>query len=140
MKMIALTFIISLFSFVLSAPPNQAVYIPEVEAIMPFEALFHATCAVESDFNPYAIGDKHLKKHSFGIVQIRESRLNDYNKKNGMHYRVKDLFNPEISKKIFMYYCQTPDLEVVARTWNGGQGGMKIKSTYQYYLKIKKFL
>jgi hypothetical protein len=112
------------------------VYIPETEAIMPF----HATCAVESGFNPYAIGDKQLKKHSFGIVQIRESRLKDYNKKNGMHYTIKDLFNPEISKKIFMYYCQSPDLEVVARSWNGGEKGWQNKKTIKYWKLIQSNL
>jgi hypothetical protein len=138
--MLTLTFISCLFCSVLTAPPNHEVYIPETEAIMPFETLFHATCAVESGFNPYAIGDKQLKKHSYGIVQIRESRLNDYNKRTGMHYTIKDLFNAEISKKIFMYYCMTPDLEVVSRKWNGGEKGMNNKSTIKYWNLIKSNL
>jgi hypothetical protein len=140
MKMIALTFIISLFCSVLTAPPNHAEYILQIEAIMPFEPLWLATCEVETHFKPYAIGDKQLKKHSFGIVQIRESRLRDYNKKTNSHYTIKDLFNPEISKKIFMYYCQTTDLEVVARSWNGGKGGMNNKKTIKYWNLIKSKL
>ncbi len=138
--MTILTFILCLFCAILTAPPNQGFIIPASEPYKPYESLWNATCAVESNFNPLAIGDKHLKKHSFGIVQIRESRLDDYNRKNGTNYTRNDLFNPIICKKIFMYYCRSSDLETISRSWNGGENGMNKKSTLQYWILIKSKL
>ena len=39
-----------------------------------------------------------------GYFQIRPIRLLDYNNRTGSNYTMKDLFNYEISEKIFLYY------------------------------------
>lgn len=135
--MITLTFIICLFCSILTAPPNPGGCIFRTEAIMPYEVIWNAICAVESGFNPMAIGDKHLKEHSYGIVQIRQSRLDDYYNQTGIRYNVTDMFDPMKAKQVFMYYCISSDLEVIARTWNGGSRGMEKKATLEYWQKIK---
>jgi hypothetical protein len=119
------------------APNDKCLYIMETKPVRPYEALWNATCKVESDFNPYAIGDKHLKNSSYGIVQIRKTRLDDYYLQTGIKYSVKDMFDPIKSKKVFMHYASL-DLEKTAREWNGGPKGMHKKSTIKYWKKIKK--
>ena len=126
-----------MFWQLLAAPPSGMLTLPVPEKLMPYEALWRATCKVESDFNRYAIGDRHLKNKSYGVAQIREVRLDDYYKQTGIRYHVKDMFCPDKSKEVFMYYCTTSDLEVLARWWNGGPKAMEKKSTVKYWDKIK---
>jgi len=135
-----ITLIISLFCALLTAPPSPAMVMFAPPEIKPYEALWNATCAVESNFNPYAIGDKHMKRWSYGIVQIRKSRLDDYYRQTGIRYTVTDMFDTDKSKEVFMYYCTGTDLERISREWNGGNRGMQKKSTKNYWKQIQKRL
>jgi len=138
-----LTLIISLFCALLTAPPSPTMVIFAPSEIKPYEALWNATCAIESNFNPYAIGDKHMKKWSYGIVQIRLSRLDDFYKQTGIRYYETDMFCPVKSKQVFIHYAvknHYSESERISRDWNGGPKGMQKKSTYKYYLKIKEHL
>jgi len=139
MKVFMIILFLALFNTI-SGPPHLEVVICKPEQINPYEAIWKATCKVESDNNPFAIGDKNLKKKSYGIIQIRESRLKDYYKKTGIHYSVTDMFDVKKSKEVFMFYCQNNNIEQIAREWNGGSRGMKKESTKKYYLKIQKAL
>ncbi|MBN1226122.1 MAG: transglycosylase SLT domain-containing protein [Deltaproteobacteria bacterium] len=121
------------------SPGNHVLSVLRQEPIQPHEAIWKATCRVESNFNPYAVGDKHLKKHSYGVVQIRQSRLDDFYRETGIKYDVQDMFDPQKSKHVFMYYANF-DNEVTSRTWNGGPNGMQKKSTLKYWDKIKLYL
>jgi hypothetical protein len=140
MKKLVLTLVLLIlcFSFRLFAPVSPPVIFIS-EPIHPYEALWAAVCQIESGGNVMAIGDKHLKKHSYGIVQIRQSRLDDYAKRTGIHYTVKDCFDKKISKSIFMYYAVS-DYETCARMWNGGTEGMNKKSTIKYWKLVKSNL
>ena len=133
MKMISLTLIISLFCVSLIAPPSPVITIIGVDAVRPYEALWTATCKVESSFDTLAIGDKHLKNKSYGIAQIRQSRLDDYYRQTGVRYTTRDMFNPVKSKEVFMFYASGYDLECIARRWNGGPDGMEKTSTIKYW-------
>ena len=135
-----LTLIITLFTLTLKAPSDEAIRIVKTEPIRPYEALFKAIVMVESSGNPLAIGDKHLRHKSYGIVQVRRTRLNDYYDKTGIRYYESDMFDPVKSKEVFMYYCFGSDLEVISRCWNGGPEGMSKKSTKAYYQKVKSKL
>jgi len=137
MKMTNLILIMSLFTASLSAPPSSVVSIPIAEAVRPYDALWRATCRVESKCNPLAIGDKHLERHSYGIVQIRKVRLDDYFKRTGIRYGVLDMFDVEKSKEVFMYYCAGTDLEYISRAWNGGYGGTEKQATLEYWKLIQ---
>lgn len=139
MKMITTLIFLMLWQ-VLAAPPTNVLTLPLPEKLMPYEALWNATCKVESDFNRCAIGDRHLKNKSYGIAQIRKTRLDDYYKQTGIRYHVKDMFCPDKSKEVFMYYCNNSDLEVISRQWNGGIKGMNKRSTLKYWNKIQSEL
>lgn len=136
--MLILTFIFSFFFMVLTAPPYQVIYIERPEAAKPYEKIWKAICTYESSNNPKAIGDKHLKKHSYGISQIREERLTDYFKKTGIHYTTKEMFSPEKSKEVFLFYASEIgpyEKDRIIRNWNGSG-----KKTYQYLKKVKNVL
>lgn len=140
--MITIILFLALFQTI-SAPPLFEVVICQPEEINPYEAIWKATCKVESGNNPFAIGDKNLKKKSYGIVQIRESRLKDYYKKTGIKYSVTDMFDVNKSKEVFMFYCSQyypTDVKSICCEWNAGPNWEKIKSVKKYHLKIQKAL
>jgi hypothetical protein len=140
MKMMTLTFITCLFCASLGAPPSPAIAIVGIDAVRPYEALWHATCYVETRFDTMAIGDKNLKTHSYGIAQIRQSRLDDFYEQTGIRYSVTDMFDPAKSKEVFMFYASGSDLECIARMWNGGPDGMEKASTRKYWKLIREQL
>ena len=127
------------FSLLSFCPQNNTLVIFEAQAIKPYEAVWNATCYVESRFNPTIIGDKHLKEKSYGVAQIRQVRLDDYYLQTGIRYYEKDMFDPVKSKEVFMHYASEfyPwETEKISRSWNGGKRGMKKKSTKSYYKLI----
>ena len=140
MKMTSLAFIICMFCASLTAPPSPIMVIIQPEAIRPYEGVWTATCKVETNFDPYAIGDKHLRHKSYGISQIRKTRLDDYFQRTGIRYSVEDMFDPVKSKEVFMYYCSGNDMECISRCWNGGARGMEKKTTIKYWKLIQKQL
>jgi hypothetical protein len=77
-------------------------------------------------------------EEAVGYFQIRPIRLEDYNSRTGSTYTRQDLFNYNISEKIFLYYATgigPYDFERIAKTWNGSG-----KSTILYWDQVKKFL
>jgi len=129
--------LILMLSIPVFAPAERCIYIERPEEIQPYEKIWNATCEVESGFDAMAIGDKHLEEHSYGIVQIRKARLSDYYNKTGVMYSERDMFDPAKAKRVFLWYCSGTDMEVIARTWNGGEKGMSKKSTVKYWKLIK---
>ena len=140
MKMITLTLITCFFCASLGAPPAPSTMIFESEGINPYEALWNATTIVESGKNAFAVGDKHLKEYSYGIVQIRKTRLDDFYRQTGIRYDVADMYDTLKSKQVFMHYCTGLNMEKISREWNGGNKGMKKKSTLKYWRKIQSKL
>ena len=135
MKMILLITLLTLLNLNVFAPEADVIYIERSQPVTPYEAIWTAVCRVESNFDAEAIGDKNLKEWSYGIAQIRQVRLDDYNERTGNSYTIKDVFDIDISKKIFMYYCFGSDMESIARSWNGS--GPK---TIKYWDKVKEVL
>ena len=136
-RMLTVIIVFNAFWLLLASPEPSGLLIITPEVIRPYDALFEATCRVESSGDRFAIGDKHMKEHSYGIVQIRKSRLDDYFRQTGIRYSVHDMFDVEKSKEVFMWYCTGQDFERIARCWNGGEKGMNKKSTLKYWKKIK---
>jgi hypothetical protein len=137
-----LTLILLTINSLLFAPEINQVAIVQGEPIKPFESIWRAVCLVESSGRADAY---HMEDNGFpsiGIGQIQQSRLNDFNVKSGNTYSLADMYDPEIAKKVFYWYCNDPyNLEKIARCWNGGEGnGMRIKETHEYYLKVLKHL
>ena len=136
MRCISIIITMLLLTQLLKAPNDNRLVIVQTKSIQPYEALFKAVCKVESDNDPLAVGDKHLKNYSYGICQIRQIRLDDYYNRTGIKYTTKDILDPVKSKEVFMYFMmQYNDVNYAIRKWNGS--GAK---TYTYLNKVKKHL
>lgn len=125
-----------LFCMNLSAPPgNDTPVILLNQPINNYEAIWKAVCQVESNGNAYAV---NYEKGGFscGIAQIRQIRIEHYNRISGKNYVLDDAFNPEISKEIFMFYAhRIGNEDKLIRAWNGSG-----KETYHYLNKVKERL
>lgn len=133
MKMMLLTIFILMFSIPVFAPVERVFYINKTEGINPYEAIWNATCAVESSFDPFAYNSIDPNGGSFGIVQIGRLKLNEYNEANGTNYHLQDCYDVGISRKIFMWHCMKyTDIETASKKWNGS--GPLVE---EYYKKVK---
>jgi len=124
-----------MFTIKAMAPSRASLVIPASGPEQPYRRLIHAIGIVETkcdtlSYNPV--------EEATGYFQIRPIRLQDYNKRTGSRYTMKDLFNYNISEKIFLYYARQAgpyDLEKIARRWNGSG-----KKTIHYWNRVKKYL
>lgn len=132
-----ITFIVCFLFLVLraTAPGSAFVYILVSEPVHVYKNLINAIVMVESSGDNLAF---NLEEEAYGAFQIRPIRLLDYNRRTGKTYKIKDCFNYEISKEIFLYYAKDmdyPDFQLIARNWNGSG-----KMTIEYWARVKKYL
>jgi len=128
-------FILLSFSLRVSAPNVKSLTVFELAPIEPYKQLAFAIGMVETKGDTLAYNPLEA---AAGIFQIRPIRLIDYNKRTGRRYTRKDLFNYEISEKIFLYFADQIgpyNLEHIARKWNGS-GHL----TINYWNRIKQYL
>ncbi len=133
-KIATITFLLTLAHKVF-APTRESLVIISGSPVEPFKNLIHAIGMVETQFDTLAYNPV---EEAVGYFQIRPIRLLDYNIRTGSNYTRHDLFNYEISEKIFLFYASEIgpyDLERVARTWNGSG-----KNTGLYWNQVKRFL
>lgn len=138
MKTLLLITVFLMLTRLLLAPESKVFFIQQAEKIRKFEKLWLAICRVESGSNPLAY---HIEWDGFaavGICQIRHDRLKDYNSRTHHNYKMKDLYDPAVSKSIFIYYAnQYSDFETISRLWNGGPKGMNYRQTKRYWLRVQ---
>jgi hypothetical protein len=133
-KIVVLSFIFILASD-LFAPVSNSVTIIVYEPADPFRNLIHAIGRVETKFDTLAYNPV---ENAVGYFQIRPIRLRDYNERTGNKYRLKDMYNYNISEKVFLYYASgigPYNIERIAKNWNGSG-----KKTIQYWRQVKKYL
>ena len=98
-----------------------------------FQPLWEAVCMVESSNNYHALNTLEM---AYGIAQIRQIRLDDYNQRTGEHLGLLQCYDENYSRKIFMYYAvRLQDYETIAKRWNGS-GAM----TEVYWEKVQGYL
>ena len=117
-------------------PPAKVIFIPLYDPVKPYERIWLAVCQVESQNNPHHY---NKKENAVGIVQIRQIMLDQYNKEARKSLSLKQMYEIERSKSVFMHHAQKyrPDqIEKIVRVWNGGPNGIKKHSTKAYYQKI----
>jgi hypothetical protein len=134
-KIVFITLLILSFSFRVSAPVRESLLVFYSHPIEPYERLIRAIGIVETKCDTLAYNPI---EEAVGYFQIRPVRLEDYNKRTGSNYTMKDMFNYEISEKIFLYYAVQIgpyDFEKIARRWNGSG-----PRTIHYWNRIKKYL
>ena len=136
LRKIFLTALFSFFVFYRASSPDMVgtllISPPPVDA---YRKLMEAIGFVETMNNNQAYNPR---EQAAGIFQIRPIRLEDYNRRTGSRYTMRDLFNYEVSRKIFIYYADQigpNDYEQIARRWNGSGH----KTTF-YWNRIKACL
>jgi hypothetical protein len=132
MKKCVLLIILSTLTFICKAPEWKSLSIIKVKPIERYESLIKAITWVESKnglfvWNPL--------EEAVGWFAIRPIRVKDYNKRTGNHYQLKDFYDYNLSKKMFLYYANGKSLEQAAKNWNGS-GPM----TIDYWNEVKKYL
>jgi hypothetical protein len=122
-------------TFRASSPAVNAFFIFDTPPVEPYKQLIFAIGFVETMNNNLAYNPL---EQATGIFQIRPIRLQDYNRRTGNNYKMKDLFDYKISERIFLYFADQIgpyDIEQIARKWNGS-GHM---TTY-YWDRIREYL
>jgi hypothetical protein len=123
------------FNTSLFAPALPAIPILKDSPVDPFSNLIYAIGMVETGLDTIAYNPL---EEAIGYFQIRPVRLEDYNRRTGNRYSMKDLYNYSISEKIFKYYAAQIgpyDFETIAKSWNGS-GIM----TIDYWNRVKMHL
>jgi len=134
-KIVFLTLLFLSFAFRASSPSLESFIIFDYPPVEPYKRLMLAIGMVETmndtlSYNPI--------EEAAGYFQIRPIRIEDYNRRTGSNYTTEDMFNYEISEKIFVYFADLIgpyDFEQIARKWNGS-GHM---TTY-YWNRIQECL
>lgn len=133
-KFAIVTFFFS-FASVVFAPSSECFVIIGSQPVEPFKKLIHAIGMVETSLDTLAY---NAEEEATGYFQIRPVRINDYNKRTGSTYSLKDMYNYKSAEKVFLYYATTIgpfNFEKIARSWNGS-GPM----TVSYWNKVKTYL
>ncbi len=134
-KKITLILTMLIISAKLFAPSGNIVVLGRQVPVNPYRQLIYAIGKVETDLDTLAYNPV---EDAVGFFQIRPIRLNDYNKKTGSNIRMKDLYNYNISEKIFIYYAENSvshNPEMIAKSWNGSG-----RMTIDYWNRVKKYL
>ncbi len=117
------------------APDSNTVLLLEPDPIRPFNGLMYAIGMVETMGNVSAYNEF---ENAVGIYQIRQVRIDDYNRRTGSKYVLEDMFDSKLSQKVFLYFASQVGpyhFEKIAKAWNGS--GPK---TDLYWKRIKAFL
>jgi len=115
------------------SPASNTLIITTKPPISPYQTLWEATTFIESSNNPNAL---NRLENAVGIAQIRPIRLKDYNQRTGKSYSLRQMYDPIISKEIWLFYATTfhpSQSEQIAKAWNG-----KGKSNKVYWRAVKK--
>lgn len=134
-KIVFVTLLLLSFASRVSAPTRESVMIIYSGPVEPYKRIIYAIGKVETDCDTLAYNPL---EQAVGFFQIRPIRLEDYNKRTGSNYKMNDLFNYEISEKIFLYYASLIgpyDLEKIAKNWNGSG-----HHTLHYWERIREYL
>lgn len=132
----SLFILLLIFVFIRAAAPGaNMIILPASHPVEPFARLIQAIGIVETMGDELAYNEL---ENAVGVLQIRQVRVDDYNRRTGSTYTLADMFNYEISEKVFLYFASLIgpyDFERIARAWNGS-GPM----TALYWERIKKHL
>jgi hypothetical protein len=134
-KILLSTLLLLTVVFRASSPDLGGIVLYGLSPVKPYKQLMYAIGFVETMNDTMAYNPR---EEATGIFQIRPIRLQDYNNRTGSKYKMKDLFDYEVSERIFLYFADQIgpyDMEQIARRWNGS-GHM----TTFYWNRIKEFL
>ena len=135
LKKIVLVAFLLLSALTAFAPTNGALVIFTPAPENPFKKLIYAIGMVETRFDTLSYNPV---EEAAGYFQIRPIRVLDYNQRTGSRYSLNDMFDYNISEKVFLYYASQIgpyNFERIAKNWNGSG-----KITIEYWDQVKKHL
>jgi hypothetical protein len=123
MKNIKFLLLIILFLICTDLPSatNKQIVLLIPEVINPYLPILRACIEVESRGNTFAYCKK---ENAYGILQIRDIKLRQYFIETGIRHKAIECFNPELSKKIFLYFAikfNPYDYKRIAKEWNSSK-------------------
>lgn len=127
--------VLSLFYLQVKAPEGNFVNVVADAGIKPFTVLMDAIAMVETMGNNHAYNEL---ENAVGKLQIRQIRLDEYNRLTGDRFKLTDMFDPVNSERVFLYFASVAGpyhFERIAKRWNGS--GPK---TELYWERIKRHL
>jgi len=134
-KKTEITFVLLLLCLKVVAPESNYINVVAYQGIKPFTTLLNAVAMVETKGNNLAYNEF---EDAVGKLQIRQIRLDEYNRLTGSNFTLKDMFNPVNSEQVFLYFASVAGpyhFEKIAKRWNGS--GPK---TELYWQRIKRHL
>jgi hypothetical protein len=135
LRKIIILFIGLSFTVKAVAPDTTFLTISEAPVIQPYAPLMNAIGIFETMGNTLAFNEF---ENAAGIFQIRQVRVDDYNQRTGSNYTLLDMFDYEISQKVFLYFAEIAgpySFEKIAKAWNGSG-----PRTEFYWNRIKALL
>jgi hypothetical protein len=117
------------------APDSNTMIVFQPKPIQPFNELMYAIGMVETMGNVSAYNEI---ENAVGKFQIRQVRIDDFNRRTGSKFVLEDMFDSGLSEKVFLYFASQIGpyhLEKIAKNWNGS--GPK---TDYYWKRIKAYL
>jgi len=135
LKKIVLVAFLLLSALTAFAPTNGALVILTTAPEEPFKKLIYAIGMVETKFDTLSYNPV---EEAAGYFQIRPIRVLDYNQRTGSRYSLNDMFDYNISEKVFLYYASQIgpyNFERIAKNWNGSG-----KITIEYWDQVRKHL
>lgn len=133
-KMLSVAFFL-LMPLKAGAPDIDSLIIPDQPAVNPFSKLMNVVGMVETSGNTLAFNEL---EGAAGVFQIRQVRIDEYNRRTGSNLALTDMFDYDLSKKVFLYFASLIgpyDFERIAKAWNGS-GPM----TELYWKRIRELL
>lgn len=130
--LVGASFLLALKAF---APASGSLVIFAPVPEKPFKRLIYAIGMVETKFDTLSYNPV---EEAAGYFQIRPIRVLDYNIRTGSNYSIKDMFDYNISEKVFLYYATAIgpyNFEKIAKNWNGSG-----KTTFEYWDQVKRHL
>lgn len=132
MKTLLIVIICLLFTARLFAPADRAEFIERPIPINHYDRLIYAVTTIESMRGKYTYNEK---EGAVGWFQIRQVRVDHYNRLTGSDYHLNDFYDYKLSSEMFLFFARGKSFEQAARNWNGS--GPK---TIEYWQKVKAHL
>lgn len=115
------------------APGINALYILKAELIDRWLPVWQAVKYVESRNIAHMV---NITEGAYGCAQIRQEKLNDFNRATGHYYLLKDCLRESVSYEVFRWHCAGfRDPVVAVKRWNGRGPGSE-----NYWRKVRKQL
>lgn len=101
------------------APDTNHISLELLSPINPFEPLMYAIGMVETMCNTMAYNEF---EDAVGIFQIRQVKVDEYNRQTNGNYKLSDMYDYEVSRKVFLHFASKVgpyNFEKIAKAWNG---------------------